>query len=155
MIRIGWPGLAYSVAALFVISAVPATLGWAKWAEVRQLRQVWTVAGEPCPVADATSAAALVAARRSFTYVGARYRYTRGMAYCADIPEPGPFAGRTVQVCQFNNPGLVVVETPSGASAFVTPTTQPMTITVRRGAASCVLAAWFHGASVDAGHERD
>jgi hypothetical protein len=127
-----------------VLAFFPATIGFATWHEVRALQRQWAIAGPPCPDhGDRPIPPQWGHLNKGFDYGQARWDFGRALTYCADIPKPGLLAMGTYQVCQFNNPNVVRVETSRGIQIFGPLRSQRVTVTVRDGVASCVVGGWF------------
>jgi hypothetical protein len=127
-----------------VLAFLPATIGFATWHEVRALQRQWTIAGPPCPDhGDQPIPPQWGHLNKGFDYGDARWDFGRALTYCADIPKPGLLAMGSYQVCQFNNPNMVRVETGKGVQIFGPLRSQRATVTVRDGVASCVVGGWF------------
>ncbi|OJU13750.1 MAG: hypothetical protein BGN86_15350 [Caulobacterales bacterium 68-7] len=127
-----------------VVATIPAALGTATWMRVRELQKQWTVSGPPCPTMPAYDPR-VGPLKGSFPYLDATYSYGRAQVYCADVPKSGVLASGTYQVCQFNNPGIVQVETAKGVAVFGPMRGHRATVAVRDGAASCIVGGWFAG----------
>jgi hypothetical protein len=107
--------------------------------------QAWTITGPACARVDKPSPVAT--SRRGVQ----RHRYgdisfarSFGAVSCAAFEEPGlRWKPVFYRVCQFNNPGAVTVTTPRERVTFEGVPGRPVTVTVRGGRASCVIAGWF------------
>lgn len=109
-------------------------------------RRAWAVEGPPCPVVAEPSPAA-VSHRRppmSHDYGGTTFTRSFGAVSCAGFREPALWEERVYHVCQFNNPGAVVVKTAGAATTYEAPPGRRLTVTVREGRASCVVGGWFN-----------
>lgn len=109
-------------------------------------RKAWAIQGPPCPVVAEPSPRATSRRREPMThdYGGATFRRSFGAVSCAGFREPALFEERLYHVCQFNNPGAVVVKTPSAVTTFEAPPGRRLTVTMREGRASCVVGGWFN-----------
>ena len=108
-------------------------------------RKAWAIAGPSCPVVARPSPKAVSRRREpmSHDYGGTTYTRSFGAVSCAGFREPALFDERVYHVCQFNNPGAVVVKTPRGVTTFEAAPGRRLTVTVRDGRASCVVGGWF------------
>jgi len=144
------PGLKLSkeLAALVGLGAalcsIPASLGYATWANLHSMKVAWTIKGPPCPVVAKPAPAAVGRKKpQTFEYGGVSFTRSFGAVSCVSIPEDG-LSRENYRVCQFNNPGAVTVELDGGTTVFQPPPGQRATVTVRHGAASCVVGGWFN-----------
>ena len=128
-----------------VILGVPVAIVWQEWAAIQALRRAWTIPGPPCPIVARLSPIATRRGKPAMTSVYGDAAFTRsfGAVSCAPIPEEGLFTRGNYHVCQFNNPGGVVVRVGGRATTFEAPVGRRLTITVRHGRASCVVGGWF------------
>lgn len=136
--------MASAAAGAAVVATVPAALGTATWLRVRELQKQWTIDGPPCPTLSVFDPN-IGPMKGTFPYLDATYSYGRAQVYCADVPKSGVLASGTYQICQFNNPGVVQVETSRGVSVFGPMRGHRATVSVRDGAASCIVGGWFDG----------
>jgi hypothetical protein len=105
--------------------------------------QFYTVTGPPCPTLTAAAYGA------GAIKVGPRFEYgdvTFGRAYgyvsCGWLP--GGLLGLTPHpVCEFTNPGVMEVQTPTGPTYFAPGLGQPATVAVTDGQPRCVLGSHF------------
>lgn len=67
-----------------------------------------------------------------------------GAANCAAVGENRLLTREAYHVCQFNNPGAVSVTVNARTVMFQPPVGEHATVTVRHGAASCVVGGWFN-----------
>lgn len=110
-------------------------------------RKAWAVKGPPCPVVAQPSSRAVSHFRKPMTHVYGGTSFTRsfGAVSCAGFREASLFGeSRVYHVCQFNNPGAVVVATPRGTRTFEAEPGKRLTVTVREGNARCVVGGWFN-----------
>ena len=63
---------------------------------------------------------------------------------CAAIPKAGLWSRGSDYVCQFNNPGAVIVQTDSARVIFQPPVGQRATVSIRDASASCVVGGRFN-----------
>ena len=134
-------GLAFAAA----LSAFPLSMGWAQWAEVEALRAEWTVAGPACPTVEAI--APWARGRKpplTHRYGGATFSRSFAAVSCAAIPKAGLWSRGRDYVCQFNNPGAVIVQTDGARVIFQPPVGQRATVSIRDGSASCVVGGRFN-----------
>lgn len=108
-------------------------------------RRAWAIEGPACPVVATPSPRAT---RRhgdpmSHDYGGVTFTRAFGAVSCAGFREPALFDERVYHVCQFNNPGAVVVKAAAGTTTFEAAPGKRLTVTVRDGRASCVVGGWF------------
>lgn len=133
------------LAALLVpVCTLPAGLAFGVWSERQALAAEWTVEGPPCPIVTQLSPS--VVGRKPpkvFRYGDAEFSRAFGAAYCAAIPESRLWTRESYRVCQFNNPGAVTVVAGDHRVIFQPPVGRRVTVTVRHGAASCVVGGWF------------
>ena len=126
---------------LLVMAGAPLVFVCSTLADQQKLKAQWTIAGPPCPPPTPT---VRVRSRGEhvFEYGDVWFSRQFGAVNCAAVPDGGFFETRTYRVCQFTAPGKVVVSAPGVEAAF-DPGRRPATVTVRHGAASCVLGGWF------------
>lgn len=108
-------------------------------------RKAWAIGGPACPVVAEPSPRA-VSHRRppmSHTYGAATFTRSFGAVSCAGFREPALFDERVYHVCQFNNPGAVVVKTAAATTTYEAAPGERLTVTVREGRVSCVVGGWF------------
>lgn len=108
-------------------------------------RRAWAIEGPACPVVSQPSPRAT---RRhgdpmSHDYGGVTFTRSFGAVSCAGFREPALFDEQVYHVCQFNNPGAVVVKAAAGTTTFEAAPGKRLTVTVRDGRASCVVGGWF------------
>lgn len=108
-------------------------------------RRAWAIEGPPCPVVERPSPRAVSRRRPPMThdYGGATFTRSFGAVSCAGFREPALFQERVYHVCQFNNPGAVVVKTTTGTQTFEAQPGRRLTVTVREGRVRCVVGGWF------------
>jgi hypothetical protein len=129
-----------------VVAAIPGILTLQMVLTERAERRAWTIEGPACPVVARPSP---MGSRRrgdpmSHDYGGSTFTRSFGAVSCAGFREPALFEeSRVYHVCQFNNPGAVVVRTPAETKTFEGPPGRRLTVTVREGRASCVVGGWF------------
>jgi hypothetical protein len=134
---------------LTIAAGVLALLGSPVWfvystlADQQELKARWTVAGPPCPP-PAPPPIHPVRSRgdQVFEYGEVQFSRQSGAVNCAAVPDGGFFTQKTYRVCQFTAPGKIGVAT-AGLRAAFEPGNRPATVTVRHGAATCVLGGWF------------
>lgn len=129
------------------VAAVPGLLFLQSVLAERAERRAWTIAGAACPVVAQPSPRATRRARKPMTHVygGATFTRAFGAVSCAGFREASLLAeSRVTHICQFNNPGAVVVKTPVATTTFEAEPGKRMTVTVREGRASCVVGGWFN-----------
>ncbi|MDB5423683.1 MAG: hypothetical protein JWQ29_1099 [Phenylobacterium sp.] len=131
-------------AGVIALAALPVWLVYATLADQQKLKAAWTIAGPPCPPAPPPKVRVHWRGEHVFEYGGLRFSRLSGAVNCAAVPDGGFFETRTYRVCQFTAPGTVVVTLPRGMAMFE-PGERRATVTVRHGAASCVLGGWFRG----------
>lgn len=108
-------------------------------------RRAWAIEGPSCPVVAEPSPRAVSRRRPPMTHHYGAATFTRsfGAVSCAGFREPSLFEERVYHVCQFNNPGAVVVKTSAATTTFEAAPGKRLTIDVREGRASCVVGGWF------------
>ncbi|HEY8003522.1 MAG TPA: hypothetical protein VIE16_04800 [Phenylobacterium sp.] len=135
------------VAALALAAlALPAWLVVSTWSERTALKRQWTIAGPACPVVAEADRA--VVGRRSpqfFDYQGVRFGRQFGEVSCVAPPDGNPLDPKSYAVCQFPDPAMVSVAAEGRTTIFQPGPGRPVTVTVRHGRASCVMAGWFKG----------
>ena len=129
-----------------VVAAIPGILTLQMVLTERAERRAWAIKGPACPVVAQPSP--LGARRRgdpmSHEYGGSTFTRSFGAVSCAGFREPVLFGeSRVYHVCQFNNPGAVVVETARGTTTYEGPPGKRLTVTVREGRPNCVVGGWF------------
>jgi hypothetical protein len=141
-----WASLALDAGAFLVllalVASLPAYVAWRTWTETEAMRAAWTVEGPPCAMTAA--APSPFQPIRTFRYGGTDFTRLSGAADCVTMPELGPWSRGTRRVCQFNNPGAVIVATGGQSVVFRPPPGRRVTVTVRDGVASCVIGGWFN-----------
>lgn len=130
-------------AGLTALVSLPAWLVGSTLMDQQTLKTAWTIAGPACPP-PAPPPLMPVRSRgvQAFEYKEIRFERQSGAVNCAALPEGSLWSPRAYPVCQFTGPGKLVVDLPTGEAAFE-PGTQRATVTVRHGAATCVLGGWF------------
>jgi hypothetical protein len=134
------------VAMAVCVAAIPGILTLQMVLTERAERRAWSIKGPACPVVAKPSP---TGARRrgdpmTHEYGGSTFTRSFGAVSCAGFREPALFdEGRVYHVCQFNNPGAVVVRTLRGTTTFEGPPGKRLTVTVREGRPSCVVGGWF------------
>ena len=129
------------------VAAIPGILTLQMVLTERAERRAWAITGPACPVVAKPSP---MGSRRrgepmSHDYGGSTFTRSFGAVSCAGFREPTLFGEeRVYHVCQFNNPGAVVVKTPVGTTTFEAAPGRKLTVTVRQGRASCVVGGWFN-----------
>ena len=131
-----WPAFGYvcaaaaALAALFVgVSAVQALDAQAAY---------WKVTGPPCPSLTRRAFLARgVKTDQSFHFQALVLARAYGWADCAEQV----VMGRTVDICQFTNPGVLAITTSSGAAYFAPGVGRPATVIASKGLVRCVLAS--------------
>ena len=136
-----------SLAAMAVcVAAIPGILTLQMVLTERAERRAWTIEGPACPVVAKPSP---MGSRRrgepmSHDYGGSTFTRSFGAVSCAGFREAQLFGeSRVYHVCQFNNPGAVVVKTPTETKTFEAQPGRRLTVTAREGRASCVVGGWF------------
>ena len=128
---------------LLVLAGAPLAFVYSTLADQQKLKVQWTIAGPPCPPpAPPPKVRVRWRGEHVFEYGEVRFSRQFGAVNCAAVPDGGFFETKTYRVCQFTAPGKVVVTAPGLEAAFE-PGRRPATVTVRHGAASCVLGGWF------------
>lgn len=134
------------VAMAVCVAAIPGILTLQMVLTERAERRAWAIEGPACPVVAKPTP---MGARRrgepmSHDYGGSTFTRSFGAVSCAGFREPVLFGeSRVYHVCQFNNPGAVVVKTSGGTTTFEGPPGRRLTVTVREGRATCVVGGWF------------
>lgn len=128
------------------VAAIPGILTLQMVLAEQAERKAWAITGPACPVVAKPSP--LGARRRgdpmTHDYGGATFTRSFGAVSCAGFREAALFgASRVYHVCQFNNPGAVVVKTARGTTTFEAAPGRRLTVTVRDGRPSCVVGGWF------------
>lgn len=142
---------------LIAVASIPFTIWVNTWSDHRSLRKEWTIAGPACPVVAQVSLAARGAKPPPpFTYRGAHFAYQIGDVECAAVPEKNLFDSSHYTVCQFDAAGAVEVTTGGRTTVFEPGVGRGAMVTVRKGAASCVVTAsdQFHGPQIGRPLER-
>jgi hypothetical protein len=139
--RRGW-----IMAAAIVVLAVVVTGSWqlAMRQDAVAKAKEWTPAGAPCPTisaADYLTSGFSAVNHSAFDGVGFARAY--GYIVCDDIADDGGKSSTHIPVCQFNDPGALDITTAQG-HVYYLPRTQPATVIISHGRASCVLAANQH-----------
>ncbi len=128
------------------VAAIPGILTLQAVLTERAERRAWTIEGPACPVVAKPSP---TGSRRrgdpmTHDYGGASFTRSFGAVSCAGFREPRLFGDSDVyHVCQFNNPGAVVVRTARRTTTFEAPPGRRLTVTVREGRPTCVIGGWF------------
>jgi hypothetical protein len=106
--------------------------------------RAWTPAGPPCPaISQAAYLASGFSASNHVDFDGVGFSRAYGYTVCSDINDDGGRSASESPVCQFNDPGALDIVTAQGHSYYL-PRTQPATVVISHGRASCVLAANQH-----------
>ncbi|HEX4196540.1 MAG TPA: hypothetical protein VHZ26_03780 [Caulobacteraceae bacterium] len=135
-----WGAISMAGGCLLGLATLGLVLGAVRYAAVLKAR-AWVPAGPPCPaVSRREYLASGFPAARSFDFQGLRLVRAYGYVSCAEIHDDGGRSPATVPVCQFNDPGAVVLGTPRG-QVYYLPRYRPITVTLSHGRPSCVLAA--------------
>ena len=134
---------------LTIAAGVLALIGSPVWfvystlADQQKLKVQWTIAGPPCPPSPPLPSHPVRGrGDQVFEYGEVQFSRQSGAVNCAAVPDGGFFTQKTYRVCQFTAPGKVGVLT-AGRKTTFEPGARPATVTVRQGAASCVLGGWF------------
>ena len=140
--------IAWTVAHLWftpIAVAIPTIAVYQNWSKSMTLRREWTVTGPACPVVPDPSPVATRRHKppRSFTYGEATLTRSFGAVTCGAVPENPWWPVQSYRVCRFNNPGAIVVVTPTQRVVFEPTPGMPATVTLRRGVPSCVVAGDF------------
>jgi hypothetical protein len=108
-------------------------------------RRAWAIEGPACPVVTEPSSRAVSHRRPPMSHTYGATTFTRSFraVSCAGFREPALLEERVYHVCQFNNPGAVVVKTAAATTAYEAAPGKRLTVTVREGQASCVVGGWF------------
>jgi hypothetical protein len=131
------------VVGVLALAGAPLWFVYSTLADQQKLKAQWSIAGPPCPPpAPPPKVRVRSRGEHIFEYGDVRFSRQFGAVTCAAVPDGGFFETRTYRVCQFTAPGKIVVETAGLKTAFE-PGRRPATVTVRHGAASCVLGGWF------------
>lgn len=129
------------------VAAIPGLLFLQSFLAERAERKAWTIIGPSCPIVAAPSPRATSHVRKPMTHVygGASFTRSFGAVSCAGFRQAALFGeSRITHICQFNNPGAVVVKTPRATTTFEAEPGRRLTVTVREGKASCVVGGWFN-----------
>jgi hypothetical protein len=130
-----------------VVAAIPGILTLQMVLSERAERRAWAIKGPACPVVAKPSP---MGSRRrgdpmTHAYGGNTFTRSFGAVSCAGFREPVLFGeSRVYHVCQFNNPGAVVVKTLAGTTTFEAQPGRKLTVTVREGRPTCVVGGWFN-----------
>jgi hypothetical protein len=130
---------------LVALAAIPGLSILEVWIDQQNVRRAWTITGPPCPEVD-RPAHSVVGRRRpkTFTYGGIDFTRQFGHASCVAIREDGFMNKQSYRVCQFNAPAMVAVTMPGGQkTTWQTGVGNNVTVTVRHGRPTCVVAGWF------------
>lgn len=128
------------------VAAIPGILTLQMVLTERAERRAWAVEGPACPVVAKPSA---MGSRRrgdpmTHDYGGSTFTRSFGAVSCAGFREAALFGeSRVYHVCQFNNPGAVIVKTALGTTTFEAAPGKRLTVTVRDGKPGCVVGGWF------------
>ncbi len=128
------------------VAAIPGILTLQMVLTERAERRAWAIEGPACPVVAKPSP---IGSRRrgdpmTHDYGGSTFTRSFGAVSCAGFREAALFGeSRVYHVCQFNNPGAVIVKTALGATTFEAAPGKRLAVTVRDGKASCVVGGWF------------
>lgn len=132
------------VGVVMLAASIPAIAVYQTWAAQRGVRIAWDIVGPPCPpVAEPAKASFGRLSAKVFTYEGVRFERRFGHASCVAPLEKGFMNGEFYRVCQFSGPETVRVTTGSGTVAFRPGVGRTVTVTVRKGHVTCVVAGWF------------
>ena len=129
-----------------IVAAIPGILTLQMVLTERAERRAWAITGPACPVVAKPSP---MGSRHrgdpmSHDYGGSTFTRSFGAVSCAGFREASLFGeSRVYHVCQFNNPGAVVVKTSHGQTTFEAQPGRRLTVTVREGRPSCVVGGWF------------
>jgi|GEM_PF-1827035 len=124
---------------------VSAPFIYLNWSTAHGLQAQWNIVGQPCPVVARPSHIAIgPKPPMIFQYEGAVFSRSFGAVNCAAIPVSALWPRQSYPVCQFNNPGAVIVSTPHQRVVFEAPPGQHTTVSVRSGEIRCVMAGWFN-----------
>jgi hypothetical protein len=128
------------------VAAVPGILVIQMIVSERAEKRAWAIKGPACPVVAKPSRVAISRHRDPMThdYGGTSFTRSFGAVSCAGFREAALFEERVYHVCQFNNPGAVVVKTPKETVTFEATPGKRLTVTVRNGRARCVVGGWFN-----------
>jgi hypothetical protein len=128
------------------VAAIPGILTLQMVLTERAERRAWTIQGPACPVVAKPSP---MGSRRrgdpmTHDYGGSAFTRSFGAVSCAGFRQPTLLGEeRVYHVCQFNNPGAVVVKTSRQTTTFEAAPGRRLTVTVRDGRPSCVVGGWF------------
>jgi hypothetical protein len=134
------------VGVLLLVASIPAYAVYQTWATQRGVRIAWDIVGPPCPpVAEPSRASFGRLGARVFTYEGVQFERRFGHASCVALLEKGFMNGEFYRVCQFSGPETVRVTTGHDTVAFRPGVGRTVTVKVRHGHVTCVVAGWFKG----------
>ncbi|MDP3852343.1 hypothetical protein [Phenylobacterium sp.] len=101
-----------------------------------------TIAGPPCPVLSAAAFDALpVKPKKTFIFNEVTFDRRFGHVGCNVVSDGGGTG--FAPICQFTSPAVLKVTTKRGQFYFKPGVGQPVTVTLRGGTPSCVMAANF------------
>lgn len=141
-----WGNLLALAGMAVIVGAIPGLLVLQEVLAARAEKRAWAIKGPPCPVVAQPSSRAVSRWRKPMTHVYGGTSFTRsfGAVSCAGFREAALFEERLYHVCQFNNPGAVVVKTAGATTTFEAAPGKRLTVTIRNGNASCVVGGWFN-----------
>ena len=132
------------VGVLLLVASIPAYAVYQTWATQRGVRIAWNIVGPPCPpMAKPAEASFGRLGAKVFTYEGVQFERRFGHASCVAPLEKGFMNGEFYRVCQFSGPETVRVTTGHATVAFKPGVGRTVTVKVRRGHVTCVVAGWF------------
>ena len=131
-------------AIVLIVAFVVGDWLWHRPAGMRKAQE-WAITGPPCPQVSAQAFQAQpVRIHERFENDDITFGRGYGHVSCDDIVNDGGRGFGTFTECQFTSPGAIEVTTSAGVTYFLT-RVSPATITVKKGAVGCVLAAKFKG----------
>lgn len=129
---------------LLMVASIPACAVYEAWATQRGVRIAWDIVGPPCPpVAEPAEASFGRLGAKVFTYEGVQFERRFGHASCVAPQEKGFMNGEFYRVCQFSGPETLRVTTGHDTVAFKPGVGNTVTVKVRKGHVTCVVAGWF------------
>jgi hypothetical protein len=138
----GPPLVGATVVGLVVMALAMTPVGLAQQQQQRQAAiaeaHAWMAPGPPCPVVSRLTDIGFLPSLRTVRFDDIRFGRAYSFMMCSDIADDGGRGQGVVSVCRFNDPMVVEVATPKSHVIFFTKT-QPATISVDHGEASCVL----------------
>jgi hypothetical protein len=127
-----------------MVASIPACAVYQTWAAQRGVRIAWDIVGPPCPrLAEPAQASFGRLGARVFTYEGVQFERRFGHASCVAPLEKGFMNGEFYRVCQFSAPETVRVTADHASVAFRPGVGRTVTVKVRKGHVTCVVAGWF------------